>query len=266
LRPARPSEGITATTVDDEVRVGRGRLADGDLAGAAHALDRARVKAVAEGGTHRSVLFLAGELALAAMRADDAREAFLALLNAPPEQGSAPPGADGYDLRVRLALAEIHRNDLKAAEEHLRRAVAFDPHSTEAVHLLIELLGDASWRGARDEDRLDAIATMLHLEPLHAKLARELVFGLARRGRAAATVEAATLAIFIEPAVPELHAALARALVAVGKTNDAATAIERALALGPPPEQQSELRRLLTTSGIKPRRERPAGVPPPARR
>lgn len=264
--PVGPGRGAAsaAARVDEQVRAGLTRLQEGDVTAAAQALERAR--ALAGGASSRSVLYLAGEIALGAMQADEARQAFLGVLALGGDGGL--PGSDGYDLRVRLALAEIHRRDLKAAEGHLRRAIAFDPNSTEARGLLVELLGDPTWHGTREDDRLAAVAAMLQLEPMHAKLARELVFGLARRGRSAATVEAARLAIFIEPGVPELHAALGRALLSLGQREAGAEAVATALALDARGDQASELRRLLQPPGVTPRSGRPAdaGSPLPARR
>ena len=89
------------------------------------------------------------------------------------------------------------------------------------------------------------------LEPLHAGLARELVFGLARRGRLSEVIEAAPLAIFIEPGLPALHAALGRALAQTGQSRAAAAALECALALGPTDKEQAELRQLLNATYLK---------------
>lgn len=203
------------------------------------------------------MIFLTGELALALRKADEARDAFLRLA-IPPVGQDTNAVTDGYDLRVRLALTEIHRRDLIAAEDHLKRAVAFDPGSAGATGLLVELLGDASWHGSRDEDRLRAIAATLQLEPMHAKLARELVFGLARRGRVAQVVEAAPLAIFIEPGLPALHAAYGRALAATGRHAAAAAALERALALGPSADDEPDLRVLLHAMQLKLSGQHPA--------
>jgi tetratricopeptide (TPR) repeat protein len=264
----RPSRGATDPArpmspeqrADAEARLGLVRLRAGDVEAATRALERARALSVSL--SLRSVMFLTGELALALRKADQAREAFLKMLAESPVEGLRPDrpgsdghtqflGADGYDLRVRLALVEIHRRDLAAAEQHIRRAMAFDPDNAEASGLLVELLGDPAWQGKRDDDRLLAIATTLRLEPLHAKLARELVFGLVHRGRALELLEAAPLAIFIEPDLPALHLALGRALAATGKQAAAATELELALALEPPPGDEAEIRNLLRAVRLK---------------
>ncbi len=249
---------------DTEAKRALAAVRAGDTATATRALDRAR--AVPRGSQRRAVVFATGELALALGNADQARAAFLRLL-APPrlsctdgaataltssrdagevtEACEAGDGGDGYDVRIRLARAEIRRGALPAAETHLRRAMAFDPGSAEATGLMVELLGDPAWHGSRDEDRLRAIHATLRLEPSHAGLARELVLGLARRGRLSEVIEAAQLAIFIEPGLPDLHAALGRALAQTGQPHAAAAALECALALGSDGKQQAELRQLL---------------------
>lgn len=251
---------------DREAQRALADLRAGDTAAAAQALERARTT---PGGSQRkAVLFATGELALASRNADEARAAFLGLLAFAPNGGNDSGGSaraegpharadsevgdgDGYDVRVRLALAEIHLGDLPAAEAHLKRAITFDPGSAEATGLMVELLGDPAWHGSRDEDRLRAIRATLRLEPLHAGLARELVFGLARRGRLSEVIDAAPLAIFIEPGLSALHAALGRALAQTGQPRAAAAALECALALGPADKERAELQQLLDTTYVK---------------
>ncbi|MBC8131959.1 MAG: tetratricopeptide repeat protein [Deltaproteobacteria bacterium] len=269
---ANPGALSPAGRADAEARKGLAYLRSGDTSAAARALESARGQV--GGRERRAVLFLAGELALALRKADEARAAFLELLSptttatTDTDTTDTESGVtrDGYDVRVRLALAEIHRHDFTAAEQHLKRAIAFDPGSAEATGLLVELLGDPFWRGTRVDDRLREIAATLRLEPLHAGLAKDLVFGLARRGRVTEVIDAAPMAIFIEPALPALHAALGRALAKAGKTAAAATALEHALALGPPPVDQTELRDLLDRLYVKlgaPRRRAPNQTPTP---
>jgi tetratricopeptide (TPR) repeat protein len=274
LRSSRPATATTPATtptmplpaagqLDGEARIGLGRLREGDTRGAARALEKAR--ADPRSANRRATVFLAGELALALRKADEARDAFLNLLARPADEGDTPAGSDGYDVRVRLALAEIHRHDLAAAEGHLRRAIAFDPDSAEATGLLVELLGDPAWHGSRDDDRLAAIAATLRLEPMHANLAKELVFGLGRRGRVAQLIEAAPLAIFIDPGSPALHAALGRALATTGRLAAAAAELTTALALGPPADDVDEIRRLLAATQLKLRDSRRPPEPPAPR-
>ncbi len=208
-----------AAAVLSDVEVGLAALASGDRKGADAALDRAQGAAGKEASAQATaaILFLTGEVALASREAEPAIAAFERLL--------ALGDHDGYDLRVRLALAEIHRKNPAAAEQHLRRAIAFDPTRVEPHALLVELYTDEH----READKLAEMDAALALEPQSAKLAKELVLGLGRAQRAGRVVDVAPIAIFIDPADPDLHAALGRALAATGKTAAAAAAFEEAL-------------------------------------
>jgi Flp pilus assembly protein TadD len=166
-------------------------------------------------------MFLEGELALARKNADAAVEAFSGLL------ASLPP-RDGYDVRVRLALAEIHRRRSAEAESHLKRAAELDPTRLEPHALLAELYG----HDGRTADRLTALATAVRLDPQTDSIAKEVVLGSAKAGRSARVLELGPIAIFIDPADPDLHAALGRALAGAGKSVAATTSLENALALG----------------------------------
>jgi len=207
----------------DEAARGVAALAAGDLAGARRALDRARALPHPSPDGQADTLFLAGEIALARRDADAAVAAFEGLLLLP----GGP--RDGYDVEVRLGLAEIHRKNLAAAERHLRRAVDFVPTRVEPRALLAELYGDQQ----RAADRLEALEGALRLDPMNDAVAKEVVLAEARDGHPARVVELAPIAIFIDPADAGLHAALGRALAATGKSAAAAVALEHALAFQP---------------------------------
>jgi cellulose synthase operon protein C len=234
LRRARP-DGAPATAarpdrigvaVDIPAEVGRGlaALAAGDAVTARAALARAQGARQPSIDDQAGILFLAAELALARRDADAAVSALQALL------GLGPPAShDGYDVRVRLALAEVHRRNAAAAEAHLRRAVAFDETRVEPHGLLAELFAEQH----RVADRLAELEAVLRLEPQNAALAKELVLGSARAGRSARVQWAAAIAVFIDPADADVHAALGRALLATGQPAAAALAFERALLFRP---------------------------------
>ena len=112
-------------------------------------------------------LFLAGELALARRDADAAVAAFQGLLDL------GAPAHDGYDVRVRLGLAEIHRKRPAEAEAHLRRAIELDPGRVEPLALLAELYKEQQ----RAADRLTALAAALRLDPQSRRVAKEVVLG-----------------------------------------------------------------------------------------
>jgi cellulose synthase operon protein C len=223
-----PTESLRAVPAPDvrgahaEAARGVAALGAGDLDGARKALERARALPHPTPADAADTLFLAGEIALARRDADAAVGAFEGLLDA----GSPH---DGYDVRVRLGLAEIHRKHLAAAEAHLARAVDLDPTRVEPRALLAELYADQH----RDPDRLLALEGALRLDPMNDTVAKEVVIGEARAGHPARVAEFGPIAIFIDPADADLHAALGRALAATGKSAAAAAALEHALLLQP---------------------------------
>ncbi len=221
LKPL-PRGGPPASPVREQARAGVAALARTDLEGASQALARARAAAKPSPDDQADTLFLSGEIALAKRDAAAAVAAFEGILTLVPPH-------DGYDLRVRLALAEIHRQRAAAAEAHLNKAVTFDPTRVEPHALLAELLG----KQQRTSDRLTELGMALRLEPQTDAVAKEVVLGEARAGRSARVVELGPIAIFIDPADPDLHGALGRALIATGKPGAGAAALERSLAFHP---------------------------------
>jgi tetratricopeptide (TPR) repeat protein len=224
--PAQTLGGTAASPVrsaHEEARRGVAALAAGDLEAAKRALAAARAVPHPTAADLADTLFLAGEVALARRDADAAVAAFEGLLDV------APPSHDGYDVRVRLGLAEIHRQRLAAAEAQLRRAVDFDPLRVEPHALLAELYGTEQ----RAPDQLTELEAAFRLDPQSDEVAKEIVFNEARAGRPGRVAELAPIAIFIDPASADLHAALGRALAATGKTAAAAAAFERALLFRP---------------------------------
>ena len=218
-----------------QVEWGLAALAHRDQKTAAAAEAKAAALPPASDGDAAAVLFLTAELALARREADAASAALQALLALPDGRG------DGYDVRVRLALAEIHRQDRPAAEGHLRKAISFDPTRVEAHALLTELLGDM---GRPDDKRAEQEAT-LRLESQSIVLAKQALLANARAGRASGVIALAATATFIDPADPEVHAALGRALASTGQTAAAARAFETALLFGPTPVDTVEIHRAL---------------------
>ena len=219
----RGTPAATARTAHDEAARGIAALAAGDLDAARRALERARALPRPSLDGEADTLFLAGEIALARRDAEAAIAALRGLLSL------GPSPRDGYDVEVRLGLAEIHRKDLLAAEAHLRHAVDFVPTRVEPRALLAELYGDQQ----RQADRLAALEGALRLDPMNDAVAKEVVLAEARAGHPARVVEYGPIAIFIDPGDADLHAALGRALAATGKSAAAAVAFEHALVFQP---------------------------------
>ncbi len=215
-----PTEWLGAD-VPPESPAARGiaAMARGQLEAARNSLARARALPHPSPGEAAATLFLAGDVALARRDADAAVDALEGLL------GLGPPARDGYDVQVRLALAELHRRDRASAEAHLRRALAFDSRRVEPHALLAELLGNQQ----RVDDQLAELEAALRLDPHNDRTAKQVVFAEARRGHTARVIEFAPIATFIDPASADLYATLGRALAASGKRAEAAAAFERAL-------------------------------------
>jgi cellulose synthase operon protein C len=214
---------VAARSPHQEARRGVAALAAGDLGGAGRALAAARAAPRPSADDQADTLFLAGEIALARRDADAAVASFEGLLDA------GPTSHDGYDVQVRLALAEIHRQRLAVAEAHLRRAIDFDPTRVEPHALLAELTGTEQ----RVADQLTELEAAFRIDPQNDAVAKQIVFNEARAGRLSRVLEFAPIAIFIDPGDPDLHASLGRALAATGRTAAGAEALERALAFHP---------------------------------
>ena len=193
-------------------------LYDGDLKGARATLARALLLRGAR--EEPMVSFLTAELAVAAGEVQSAADELGELIKR---------GHDGYDVRLRLALAAVRGGDQAKVEEHLRKAIALSPTQVEPRVLLSELLG----RQGRDRDRLVEEEALLRLEPQSAAVAKRVVLENARAGRTSTVLEMAPIATFIDPGDPDIHAAQARALAQQGKPREARQAFERALLFSP---------------------------------
>ncbi len=231
LRRPVPSDRVIARNAgrDGAQRPRRGRARDRRAGGRRSRWRPPGARARPRPPSHPSLdgeadtLFLAAEIALARRDADATIAALRGLLSV------GPSPRDGYDVQVRLGLAEIHRKDLLAAEAHLRHAVDFVPTRVEPRALLAELYGDQE----RKPDRLAALEGALQLDPMNDAVAKEVVLGEARAGHPDRVVAYGPIAIFIDPADADLHAALGRALAATGKSAAAAVAFEHALVFQP---------------------------------
>ncbi len=209
------AKGATARTV---AQAGLAQLAGENLIYAEAALARARGL---PGGDHEPLVgFLGVELALAARNGPAASAELAELFGR---------GLDGYDLRLRAGLAAVRQGDKVAGEAHLRKAIAFAPRSVEAHAMLATLLRDLG----RAPEQLSAEIEVLRLEPQAASLAKRVVFDSARTGDFGRAESAAEIAVFIDPADPDLWSALGRARAATGKAGPALQALERALLFAP---------------------------------
>jgi tetratricopeptide (TPR) repeat protein len=197
---------------------GVARLARDDVEGAQRALGPARARP----GAARDPLvrYLEAGVALHTDRAGEAA----ALLD-----GLIAGGVDGYDVQLRRALAALRGGDRQGLERHLLRASALAPGRVEPRALLAEHFRAAG----RADARAGVILELARLDPQSGRVAKEALADSARAGRPGAVVDLAPMALFIDPDDPEVHAAHGRALAELGKTTDAARALELALAFTP---------------------------------
>ena len=203
-------------------------------AGPAATLDAARrgsatscapLRALTGRATRRHLLFLDGR---ACARA--------------PRGGPRPPVAfrassrwcrprDGYDVRVRLALAEIHRKRRRRRRDPpAPRHRAAIPRASSRRPCWPSCYGaDAAQGRAAGGAGGGPAARAPDRQPGQGGGARA-----ARAGRTARVLELAPIADLHRSGRPDLHAALGRALAATGKPAAAAAAFERALRLRRP--------------------------------
>ena len=237
-RPFLPAStaryGLPLTAEESEPRTSTGwaerglrQLAAGDREGGAASLARARRHGATDDPL---VVFLDGWLALEQNRPEEARQKLEQLQRR---------GLDSYDVQLRLALAALAGRDADRALRHLKAAVKLAPGSVEARALLAEHLASLEL----EEERLAVETEIMRLEPQTATLAKRVVLNHARAGRSALVADLAAAAIFIDPDDPDLHAARGRALLALGKTQDAVRSLE--LALSFKPEEPRALHRAL---------------------
>ena len=156
---------------------------------------------------------------------------------------------------TRCACASGWRRFIASAPRPPRRTCAGPSSSIRSRVEPHALLAEMYKSQQRTADRLAELAAAIRLDPQTDRVAKEVVLGEAKAGRSARVAELAPIAIFIDPANADLHAALGRALAATGKTAAGAAALERALLFGPqsPALLHLELATLYDTLGDRKR-------------
>ncbi|HJZ88088.1 MAG TPA: tetratricopeptide repeat protein [Polyangia bacterium] len=194
-----------------QARLGLARLAAHDVGGAETAA-AACLKIVPEG---RDCHVLRGEIAMAKREAKAALAAFDKVV---------ATGADGYDLRMRLAAAALHAGDDDRALVELGRAGKLDPQRSEPLEE----------RAAIYEKKHDGAAALPELEKLCAidpnagPAAKKVALAALARSDWPKVARFAARAIEVDPFDAELLEALARADEALGKKKEATEARETA--------------------------------------
>lgn len=216
--PDRPDAERRALARDatraDRARAGLAAFRDGDVDAAARWLGRVRDGA----GDDPLVSWLGG---LVANKRGDFAEA-LRLLR------PLVTTLDGYELRMQLGLAESLGGGLGEAETHFRAAAVFAPDEVEPWALLSEIYD----RTKDPRKRLHARLQAFRREPQDGRLGKEVLKDAVTMGVNDVAIQVGPGVVFVDPSDPEVFEAQGRALLAVGRPSDAATAYEHALTLG----------------------------------
>ncbi|MFI5307827.1 MAG: tetratricopeptide repeat protein, partial [Polyangiales bacterium] len=143
-------------------------------------------------------------------------------------RGIVEGGQDGYILRVLLARAALSRKDLPEARKQAERAVELDADKLEAYRVLMEI-ADKQGDQALGRRAIEAIADLdQHDRVVHLAL----LITLSKQKAYAELVRAGERALYIDPAMPRLHRLLGEAYLETGKPEPALIELDRGLALG----------------------------------
>jgi tetratricopeptide (TPR) repeat protein len=166
-------------------------------------------------GDGKEAWVLRGEIALAKRDAKAAQAAY---------EKAIAAGADGYDLRMRVATSAEHAGDLDRALAEYAKAAAFDPQKTEPFEERAEIL-------EKRHDSAGALAELekaLAIDPNTGPAAHKLALAAAAKSDWPRTAKYAQRALEVDPFDAEVQDALAKAADALGKRKEAAEARESA--------------------------------------
>jgi Flp pilus assembly protein TadD len=136
-------------------------------------------------------------------------------------QGLIDDKHDGYDARLGLGKIAADEGDLPEAQKQLALAKKYDPDSAEPYVLLAKALGKTQPDAAAAE--LEAAAK---LEVMDSSIPKALVEIYTKKQAWADVVRTARLSQMIDPYDVEVHGAMARALLALGRKDEARVELE----------------------------------------
>jgi tetratricopeptide (TPR) repeat protein len=170
------------------------------------------IEKAAEHPTSPETLLAAGQIFIARKERVMAKKMF---------QGLIDEKHDGYDARLWLGKIAVDEGNLDEAKKQLALAKQFDPESAEPYVLLAKALiktdGDAA---------VAELEKAAELEVMDSSIPKALVEIYAKKQRWADVVRTARLSQMIDPYDVEVHGALARALLALGKKDEAKVELE----------------------------------------
>jgi Flp pilus assembly protein TadD len=146
---------------------------------------------------------------------------------------------DGYDARLMLGKIAVDEGDLATAERELGQAKQMDPDAAEPYLVLAKAL-----MATREADALRELEHAAELEIMDPAIPKLLVEKYAAAKRWNELLAAASKSQLIDPFDVEVRSARARALLALGRGDEARREIELALACEPTDEQRAALKKL----------------------
>src|SRR5262249_34109988 len=158
------------------------------------------------------VLLAAGEIFMAQKERGLAKKMFNALLE---------EKADGYDARLWLGKIAADEGNLDEAKKQLALAKKFDPESAEPYVLMAKALFKSAGDAALAE-----LEKAAELEVMDSSIPKALVEIYAKKQRWVEVVRTARLSQMIDPYDVDVHGALAHALQALGKKDEAKIELE----------------------------------------
>ncbi len=130
---------------------------------------------------------------------------------------------------IQLALQRRQAGNLRAAQQHCRKALQIEPDNSEALHLL-GLIARQRQNYDAAADLIQQAITLRGSEPsYHCNLGS--IFR--HRGKLSAAIDCYRQALALQPAFAEAHQNMGEALATQGKFAEAAASFQRALALNP---------------------------------
>jgi tetratricopeptide (TPR) repeat protein len=153
-------------------------------------------------------------------------------------------GGDGYDARFGLGKIAVAKNDAVEAEKQLQLAKKMDPERADPYVELAKL-----WLKTREDDALKELEAAARLDCMDASIPKLLVEKLHDKGRWAKLAEVAPLALYTDPFDAKVHARLARALVELGRHDEALREVDAAEQCKPDEKTAADLRTIEQRAG-----------------
>ncbi|MDX2020589.1 MAG: tetratricopeptide repeat protein [Deltaproteobacteria bacterium] len=173
-------------------------------------------------------------------------------------------GFEGYDVRLKLAMAAMRAGNTGEAQVNLQKAVQLVPEEVEGWMFL----GEALTQAGKPREALAARIRAFLLDAQNGRQAVDLLQACERVNAMDLVLLLAPWVVQVMPGDPHVHALYGRALTAVGRHREAITEFSHALAFGEPNAAEirvtlEQLHRRLGDVRPTPTTVRPPTQPPP---